>query len=1132
MISGKHISKIWFDNIKKLDDINHLKHGEIYARDGSLFDLKINNSTVTAKVENTPGEIVHVKITFKEMTNNNKKYLKNYIMDNPFMISLIISNSCPKDLLDTKVRIFPKTLKDFKMECDCKIEKLFCKHKAAVFHKLKMEIEKNPLLIFTLRGFDVKKAIGGDNNIKTFQELLDDVSKYDYNESLKNKGYDNFSLLEDYPSFYPSYSVDFKDILKSTIKSMSESMGEIQSKSSKKLIEYISLDDKKHKSFQAKWLKPKTWDTFTVDINEEYEINKIFTSKNKLLKHSNMKKLLFAFCEESNQINLNNHNQNIILLNDVYNFTTDLINICGLIPELYAITDNKYHIRWIPTINNLVIEKLEKLTNSCVHDIITVNDKKLSFKNQIIILISLIFEGFCQYYNENLIPYTLKPYSNEKFYKLFFKESQFFTDDSIEDVNDWLKPLYEVEEKYEFVLDITQENLKFKLDFKIKTNSQNITFKEAFESTNYQIVKNAISIESILSEINGNINLNQEILLDIDEFDKFMENQFYDLKFNNVEINLPEELEENVKTRLYLKLDDSKIKDNSLTLNNLDKFNWRVAIGDEKISLEEFKKISLKYTGLIKLNNKYYKIDELELYELEMMVDNLPKTKEDLIQFILTQDYSDIDIDEKITNLLTGPGSEEIEVPESLNASLRPYQKTGFSWLVQNLKYGFGSILADDMGLGKTIQALTAILYLKENDYLNNGKILIVVPTSILTNWQKEIEKFTPTLKSIIYHGIDRYLIDEDYDIMLTSYGVLRSDIDDFINKNWSMMVIDEAQNIKNPKSKQTLAVKSVNADYYVALSGTPVENRLAEYWSIFDFTNKGYLKTLTSFKKNYINPIEKHHDMDVLDNFKSITKPFILRRLKSDRNIIHDLPDKIINDVYCNLTVKQAAMYNETLEVLIRDVESGEGMQRKGLILKLITSLKQICNHPANFSKSDKFNIAESGKMDVVINLIENIVENDEKVLIFTQYVKMGEIMKELMEDHFNEEVLFLHGAVDRSRRDKMVDEFQNGKPHIFILSLKAGGLGLNLTAATNVIHYDLWWNPAVENQATDRAYRIGQTDNVMVYRFITTGTFEEHINKILIDKRELAEMTIDGSETFITEMSDDELKLMLELR
>ena len=352
-------------------------------------------------------------------------------------------------------------------------------------------------------------------------------------------------------------------------------------------------------------------------------------------------------------------------------------------------------------------------------------------------------------------------------------------------------------------------------------------------------------------------------------------------------------------------------------------------------------------------------------------------------------------------------------------------------------------------------------------------------------------------------------------------------------NIDWNLIVIDEAQKIKNPSTQQTRAVKSLKSKNKIALTGTPIENNLSEYWSIFDFVNYGYLGKLNDFKKSYLNPIEKDENPYSLNSLKTITQPFILRRLKTDNDIINDLPDKISNDLYCNLSAKQAVLYNETLNAYMDNIEKLESINRRGKIFELINSLKQICNHPAQLTKSRNVNIKDSGKMQLLINTLESILDNDEKVLIFTQYVQMGKIIKRVLEDKFDEDVLFLHGSLSRYKRDKLVRKFQSDDDsRIFILSLKAGGTGLNLTAACNVIHYDLWWNPAVENQATDRAYRIGQDVNVMVYRFITTGTFEERINDMLEDKQELADITIGSGGKFITEMDDDTLRQLLRLR
>ena len=471
--------------------------------------------------------------------------------------------------------------------------------------------------------------------------------------------------------------------------------------------------------------------------------------------------------------------------------------------------------------------------------------------------------------------------------------------------------------------------------------------------------------------------------------------------------------------------------------------------------------------------------------------------------------------------------------PDTLTGELRPYQKIGYSWLIQNIRYHFGCILADDMGLGKTIQILAAILFYKERNKLENRPSLIIVPPTLISNWENEIKKFTPELSYYIYHGSNRTYPLEEYDIILTSYGVVRLDLDLFLDETWLLCVIDEAQNIKNPNTEQTKAIKSVNATTKIALTGTPIENKLMDYWSIFDFVHKGYLSTKDDFKRQFVMPIEKLEDEETLHELRTIAKPFVLRRLKTDDDIKKELPEKFINDIYCTLSKKQVKLYNAILEEIFFDIENSKGIQRKGIILKILTALKQTCNHPAQFLAIKNPKISESGKMELLVNILENILDNDEKVIIFTQYVEMGKLIQQLISKKFKQEVLFLHGSQTREEKTRIIDTFQEDENYkIFVATLKTGGTGLNLTAAQNVIHYDLWWNPAVENQATDRVHRIGQENDVMVYRFITKGTLEETIDAISKHKKDLAAKSISNDETFLTEMTNEELKNVLKLR
>ncbi len=410
---------------------------------------------------------------------------------------------------------------------------------------------------------------------------------------------------------------------------------------------------------------------------------------------------------------------------------------------------------------------------------------------------------------------------------------------------------------------------------------------------------------------------------------------------------------------------------------------------------------------------------------------------------------------------------------------------------------------------------------------------LVVCPTSVVGNWHKEVERFAPSLRASIYHGSERRLRTKGVDLVITTYGTLRRDLEKFKARRWGALIIDEAQNIKNPSTAQARAVKALKADCRVALSGTPVENHLGELWSIFDFLNPGYLGSLESFRKTYAVPIEKYRDGERIERLRRVTSPFVMRRLKSDKSIIPDLPEKIVAEEYCYLTPEQAALYQRVVDEVMELIESSEGMRRRGNVLKLITSLKQICDHPALFAKRGKVEARLSGKAARCLSLLENVLAAGEKALVFTQYVEMGELLLQMIEEELGERPLFFHGGVPRRARDEMVRVFQEGGGHpIMLVSLRAGGTGLNLTAASNVVHYDLWWNPAVEEQATDRTYRIGQERNVYVHRLITLNTFEERIDEMMRAKRELAELTVSAGEKWITELSDRELRDIFSLR
>ncbi|HEY7493758.1 MAG TPA: SNF2-related protein, partial [Candidatus Tectomicrobia bacterium] len=475
--------------------------------------------------------------------------------------------------------------------------------------------------------------------------------------------------------------------------------------------------------------------------------------------------------------------------------------------------------------------------------------------------------------------------------------------------------------------------------------------------------------------------------------------------------------------------------------------------------------------------------------------------------------------------------------PEGFQGTLRPYQVRGYSWLGFLRRWGLGACLADDMGLGKTPQTLALI----QRDWQANGNrpVLVVCPTSVVGNWQKEAARFTPDLPVMVHHGTTRAKgarFQEQAQrqaVVISSYALLHRDFDSLKQVPWGGVILDEAQNIKNPETRQARAARALPAEYRLALTGTPVENNVGDLWSIMEFLNPGFLGTQTEFKRRFFVPIQASRDPEAVARLKRLTGPFVLRRLKTDKTIIADLPDKLEMQVFCTLTREQASLYRAVVREAEGSLGDAAGIQRRGLILAPLSRLKQVCNQPVQFLGDNSAIPGRSGKLARLTEMLEEVLTLGDRALIFTQFAAMGTLLQRHLQATFGREVLFLHGGVRKPQRDRMIARFQaeGEAPPVFILSLKAGGTGLNLTRANHVFHFDRWWNPAVENQATDRAFRIGQARHVQVHKFLCVGTLEERIAEMLERKQELAEGVVGSGEAWLTELSTTELKKLFAL-
>ena len=587
-----------------------------------------------------------------------------------------------------------------------------------------------------------------------------------------------------------------------------------------------------------------------------------------------------------------------------------------------------------------------------------------------------------------------------------------------------------------------------------------------------------------------------------------------------------------------------------LSLETIVQFDWEAALGGQKVTVDELEELARIKSPLVRVRGQWM---EMNAAEIQSAIDFLRKGAKkaalrDIVRMSLGAEDAPRGLDfdgvkatgwiaDVLERLDGTAGLEDVEPPEGLLGTLRPYQLRGYSWLSFLRQWGLGGCLADDMGLGKTIQTLALIQHCWQTG--DRRPVLIVCPTSVMNNWHKEATRFTPGLPMLIHHGADRRRGASfkreagKHAIVVSSYGLVQRDIKLLKGMRWGGIVLDEAQNIKNPETKQAGAARSLKADYRFALTGTPVENNVGDLWSIMEFLNPGFLGTQGEFKRNFFVPIQAAQDHSAAERLRRATGPFVLRRLKTDRSVISDLPEKMEMNVFCSLTKEQASLYSSVLKETERALHSAEGIQRKGIILGTLSKLKQVCNHPAHFLGDNSGIANRSGKLARLTEMLEEVVEVGDRALIFSQFVEMGHILKRHIQETFGREVLFLHGGVPRGQRDRMVERFQNGHtgPQIFILSIKAGGTGLNLTSANHVFHFDRWWNPAVENQATDRAFRIGQRRNVQVHKLVCAGTLEEKIDEMIKRKRHVAESVIGTGEGWLTELSNDDLREVLAL-
>ncbi|MCK4763360.1 MAG: SWIM zinc finger family protein [Candidatus Aminicenantes bacterium] len=1147
----------WLNALKDIDFSNRLPRGMRYARNDLVKSIAIKGNIVEARVKGRKRSPYEVKIAVPRFSESKKNRILKIINSNFYYLARLSARELPSEMLEdlekNNIKLFPAKWEDLDAHCSCPDWAVPCKHIAAVIYMIANEIDKKPFLVFNLHDFDILSNFERESKSEIGLKSISEIVKLDDKKEKVKQTIDAmdfstipalkkelFSVLAPKPLFHLT-----KDFKKHLLKAYDNT--------GKEIIQFLEQDfEVPEKLADLKRISLKL-DKNLSDFKGiiKFKQDRVNFSRDNLLE---LLKIL-------NKISLNevfNFHESVVIFTLFYSFAAKLAQQGAFIPEVIKLTEKLYILRYIPALFNEKISQIfEQLRGLIPPDFITVNKTHMSVNEQALVLTSLFLGYFVGEFQKKKEPGEDKT-ADFFFNRVPFKIDKFEESEIPQTIHLWLSKFYIVHKNYTPLIQVYEPrrgDKDFGIEIKIEDSknvlSEPIALKkivndEKFKEIRLDILKDLSLLSTYFPVVNEYLGLKKANRLKVPptNFVQLWFNALPILKLLGIRTLIPKSLQEIFAPGLTLsvksKFTGSPAVVSYLNMREMLDFDWSIAVGSDVISAEEFRESVKGVSGVVKIKNKYVRIDKKEINKILKSLEQKPRLSPlDILKINLEGKFNGAPIrsDKKVADIFDKLFElKETAVPASLNGELREYQQRGFNWLYNNTGNGLGSLIADDMGLGKTIQVLTLLLKLQEEKHLTADKrALIVVPATLMSNWRKEFEKFAPGIKTFIYHGLDRSLKIRDVEVIITTYGMVRSERAKFAKEEWLAVIIDEAQNIKNPTANQTAAVKSLRAGIKIAMTGTPVENRLSEYWSIMDFVFEDYLGSLTAFKENYAIPIERFRDSESLRNFKKLTAPFVLRRVKTDRSIIDDLPEKIETDRYCNLTKEQASLYEKVVRDIEAVLDNGDDrseFEKSGIIFKLMTYLKQVCNHPAQFLKKPAADVELSGKSKMLMDLLEKIYLNDEKVLIFTQYKEMGELLKEMVTRELDEEVLFLHGGVAVKKRGEMVDLFQEDRVYrTFILSLKAGGTGLNLTAANNVIHYDLWWNPAVENQATDRAFRIGQEKNVIVNRFISKGTFEEKIDEIIKSKKELSDLTVGSGEKWITEFSNAELRELIRL-
>jgi len=1139
----------WIKALEEIDrDTNRLPRGRTYARNGSVLEITQNKKgAIQARVQGRRVTPYKIRLSLEQWSEEQIATVLDLIKDHPAVSSQLLIGKMPETLesmlKQVGIGIFPSRWADMQASCSCPDWANPCKHIAAVDYLLAAEIDKDPFLLFEMRGLkktrileSAKLAYDASN---TLRWVFDSIETEDANPILhpglsdEPAAYQNLqpcpiarmvSLLGKNPPFDSGASI-------ATL--LPRVYGDMQSLQNREAIED-----------REKSLSPHT--AIIVEHRDEGAFFHVYDPYHKTGSAYSSAEFL-QLADQISLASLPEDTPSVRWLKEALSFAGRLIALNSWFPVVIPSgAGEDFSIRYAPNYSNIAFQTKKSVLNDSI-PIGTIRDGKgnplLKDQSADYILSLLITEIIHSVLEGNPI------FSSDEMSEVFFQGKVYHADVFLRRqtkaaVQNWLTPLYLSASNLNLVLFVEAvSSNRFSLVVKVKNKKDLflnlVTVSEFLAQTSDQHEKESVLKQvACLSEWIPSIKHafdRKPISLGVDEFINLLSETRDYLEFFGAELVIPKGFKDLTHPKIAARASSkTRVAKNYLSLDSLLSFEWRIQLGEDDLSTNEFAALIEGAEKIIQFKDNYYLIDPNEAKRMLEKLRNPPGL--DGMETLRSLFSKEVDgypllYGEGIEALMKQMGkTRRYDAPRDIVGQLRPYQLRGYQWILSNFFNGFNVCLADDMGMGKTIQVISVLLKLRELNELNEPA-LVICPASVALNWRKEITKFAPDLKNELYFGNKRTIL-PGVDVWITTYGTVRSDLERLLDREWSVLAVDEAQNIKNPDTDQSKAVSQLRSKYKIAMSGTPVENRIMELWSLFNLLMPGFLGRRKTFHERFAVPIERYNDENKTRVLRNIVSPFLLRRVKTDKNVIKDLPEKIVCDEYALLKPEQAALYKSVLDSALGEIENSEGIKRKGKVLWLITALKQICNHPVLYTKTGKPLPENSGKAEAVFRLLDGILAMGKKALLFTQYREMGRLLVEMIQDNLELRPLFFHGGVDPKGRQKLISDFQED-PYcpLMIITLKAGGTGINLTAATHVIHYDLWWNPAVENQATDRTYRIGQKECVTAHRLLTQNTFEERINEMLLQKTALSDSIVGAGEKWITEMNNQEIRTLFSL-